>query len=238
MAKKQRINWDDVAWTPFERCALSESTPPDLRKMHEEQGILTFRNSIYQVEVRGVLVPPPFGKAVWLSFKTLDKQPRHDWREMQRLKDELVGEAVESVELYPSEERLVDTSNQYHLWCFPNLEFPDHRFPFGYRERLLAEGSAPGIATTGLGARQRDFRAEFKPPDVVRIEQLKKLSLAQREAVGGRCPVDWSPLVYRGEAFEADHGGKKVKMQKLECLKENHTLFIAHKADVDEAEKT
>lgn len=237
MAKNKRRDWDEVRWTPFAEASDPPNLAPEIKALREEQGVKIFLNSIYQVEMRGIVCPPPFGKGIWLSFKTIDKQPRHDWREMQRIKNELVGEEVEAVEVFPAESRLVDTSNQYHLWCFPYLEFVMNRFPFGYTERLLAEGSTPGIADTGKGARQRDFRPEFKPIDVIRSENLRGLSLATREAVGGRCPVDWSPLVSKGETIQAQHGGKQVRMQKLECLKEKHTLFLAYKDEVDDAEK-
>jgi hypothetical protein len=172
---KDRTNWDKVKWTKFYECDLAPNTDPKVAEMHKKNDIRTFRNSIYQVEVRGVMGKPPFGRIIWLSFKTLDKQPRHDWREMQRIKNELVGADFEAVELYPAEDRMVDTSNQYHLWCFLDLDFPDRRLPFGYTERLVSEGSSDGIATTGKGSRQRDFRSEFRPPDCVRNSDLASL---------------------------------------------------------------
>jgi len=50
-----------------------------------------------------------------LSIKRLDKHPVRDWRHFQRIKNELIGEENEAVELYPAQSRLVDTTNQYHL---------------------------------------------------------------------------------------------------------------------------
>src|SRR6266566_417072 len=43
----------------------------------------------------------------------------------------------EGLEIYPAEERLVDSANQFHLWVFAS---PIFRFPIGFRERLVAEG--------------------------------------------------------------------------------------------------
>jgi hypothetical protein len=97
-------------------------------------------NERYLVHLyRGSLVPqdteewPPM---VWLSIRNQANTPIKDWRDLQRIKNELVGEDHEAVELYPAESRLVDTANQYHLWC---LASPKARFPFGYLEREVTD---------------------------------------------------------------------------------------------------
>lgn len=48
-----------------------------------------------------------------------DQSAQHDWRDFQRIKDELAGEDWEAVELYPAACRLIDPSNAFYLWCFP-----------------------------------------------------------------------------------------------------------------------
>jgi hypothetical protein len=56
------------------------------------------------------------------------------WQDFQRIKNELVGEEREAVELYPAESRLIDTSNAWHLWCPPE----GTEWPFGwFRGRLV-----------------------------------------------------------------------------------------------------
>jgi hypothetical protein len=69
-----------------------------------------------------------------------------DWRDFQDIKNQLVGEDSEAVELYPAEDRVVDTSNKYHLYCAP----PGFRFPFGFVNRDVV--NEPGSAN---GTRQR-----------------------------------------------------------------------------------
>jgi hypothetical protein len=71
---------------------------------------------------------------IHLSVRRQDRLAVHDWRDLQRIKNELLGEEVEAVELYPSERRCVDTANQYHLWAIPR---PGVLFPFGYGDRLV-----------------------------------------------------------------------------------------------------
>jgi hypothetical protein len=86
----------------------------------------------------------------WLSIKRADREPIRDWRILQAIKNGIVGEEVEAVELYPAESRLVDTANQYHLFA---LTSPAIRFPFGYRDRLVTE--------TPMGkSKQRPFEKE------------------------------------------------------------------------------
>jgi hypothetical protein len=120
-------------------------------------------NPIYTVHVRRLKAPAAFGPGamVHLSIKRNDKAPIHDWRDLQRIKNELVGPDAEAVELYPAEERLVDTANQYHLWCFPGF-----RFPFGFESRLVfdaSDGPPPGTTPNiAPGARQRSFERKGK----------------------------------------------------------------------------
>lgn len=54
-----------------------------------------------------------------LSIHDRPRSTRHDWRDFQRIKDELVGPEREAVELYPAASRLLDTANEYHLWVLP-----------------------------------------------------------------------------------------------------------------------
>ena len=95
-------------------------------------------NDTYQVAVRtaemdeGTKWPP-----MWhLSIKRLDRESIHDWRELQEIKNQLVGPRHEGVELYPSEERLVDAANQYHLFV---LKSDKEWFPFGFIVRCVTE---------------------------------------------------------------------------------------------------
>ena len=67
-----------------------------------------------------------------LSIKRHDRKPMNDWREMQRIKTEICGADAEAVQLYPAEERVVDTANQYHLYVLRGTRFP-FGFPTGAR---------------------------------------------------------------------------------------------------------
>ena len=56
---------------------------------------------------------------IYLSIRHIDRKAIRDWRHFQRIKNELAGENREALEIFPPEEFLVDTANQYHLWVMP-----------------------------------------------------------------------------------------------------------------------
>jgi len=89
----------------------------------------TYRNDLYTVQVESC---PPF---VHLHIHRNDWGACTDWRHFQQIKNALVGEENEAVELFPAESRLVDTSNTYHLWVHEN---PAFRFPLGLQHRLTS----------------------------------------------------------------------------------------------------
>ena len=110
-------------------------------------------NSFYQVAVyRGneadelVHVPELKGRCTWLSIKRRDKKPVNSWQDFQTIKNVLVSEGCDAMQIYPAEKRLVNTANQYHLICLPE----DTALPFGWEGRLVVTASG----TTAGGARQ------------------------------------------------------------------------------------
>lgn len=90
-----------------------------------------WRNDLYQVEVRRTVET----KTVHLNIRRIDGYPGRDWRHFQQIKNELIGENCEAVELYPAEDRKVDATNKYHLFGCAD---PAFRFPFGFEQREVA----------------------------------------------------------------------------------------------------
>jgi hypothetical protein len=98
-----------------------------LQSMSAQQ---VFANDVYMVRMRN---QSPF---IQLNITRHDGGPCANWRDFQRIKNELVGPECEAVELFPAESRLVDTSNEYHLWVVPDRNY---RFPLGFQHRLVME---------------------------------------------------------------------------------------------------
>jgi len=102
-----------------------------------------WKNDVYQVHmVRRPRTGPDDTDIVHLSIRRIDRAPCRDWRDFQRIKNQLVGPECEAIELYPAESRVVDTANQFHLWC---IDDPWARWPVGFDEgRVIMNDSAGG----------------------------------------------------------------------------------------------
>lgn len=145
-------------WTPFERATVTRAHAQihaiankfDLPGKDE-----IWINNLYQVAV--------FRDGDWihLSIKRQDRSATHDWRHLQRIKNEIVGPENEAVELFPAESRLVDAANQFHLWV---LADPQARFPIGFGDRWVSD-------TNEFGSIQRPFPPDARPKDCETMAQ-------------------------------------------------------------------
>ena len=165
MKRKPQKNGYHTKWTPFQRCDYWLDAQGVRHDIPEH--LVVLRNNVYTVHVEGCDVPPPMGPVAWLSIKRNDRQVIHDWRELQRIKNLIVGEEVEAVEIYPAESRVHDTANQYHLWCFA----PGYQLPFGYADRFVAD-ETNDPRTAAANAKQRAFSPDDKPADCLRGADL------------------------------------------------------------------
>ena len=88
----------------------------------------TWINDLYQVQKRYL-----DNGMIHLNIRRRDGAAvLRDWRHFQYIKNQLIGEECEAVELYPAESRKVDSSNKYHLYGVPDSKF---RFPIGWQQR-------------------------------------------------------------------------------------------------------
>lgn len=80
------------------------------------------------------------GIVTCLSIRRNDRKPAKDWRHFQMIKNQIAGEDVEAIELYPRQDRVVDTANQYFLWCLA----PGQSIPVGFpKGKLLDQTGMP-----------------------------------------------------------------------------------------------
>jgi hypothetical protein len=133
-------------------------------------GDRTFYNGKYQATLKRD------GDLITLAIRREDRRPIIDWRDVQWIKNQILGPEVEAVQLFPAESRLVDTSNQYYL--FANAE-PGYRFPFGFTERMVTENITLQLRGHGK-SRQRPFADHVRPQDLDECqqrgaEQLRKM---------------------------------------------------------------
>lgn len=152
------------AWTPFAEADGSWSAmDPEItaRVMAREPPQRIYKNSLYTVTVSPSRMLTEGGEPLLhLDVKRNDKAAIHDWRHLQRIKNELVGPEHEAIEVYPAESRLVDTANSFHLWVLP----PGAKVPVGWTERAVIDGDdvyRPGHA------RQRRWEEGQRPEDAL-----------------------------------------------------------------------
>lgn len=116
-------------------------------KLDEGMGAATYWvNELYQVQV---LPCGPEDAMIHLCIRRRDGAAIFDWRHMQQIKNEMVGEEREAFQLFPAESRKVDTSNKYHLFVLPegagidlgwmqrDVQYEERKNVPGLRQRAL-----------------------------------------------------------------------------------------------------
>lgn len=154
----------DEPWTPFQRAVGRDGKRQCFDGTHWFD---IWKNSRYTVMTRIVKSTNTDSDCVdlvHLSIKRNDKRPVTSWRDLQKIKNELVGPECEGMQIFPAESRLVDTSNQFHLWCFKD---PKIRIPFGYDERFVSEGNS-------CGAVQEAFEDHVRPDDIIPSDVMRE----------------------------------------------------------------
>lgn len=121
MVKPKRIpteywgQWEDRSRTLIHH-PINQRRPGAIRS--------AFVNQVMSVQVS--VDATDWGEVTHLWIKRHDGKPV-TWREMQRVKNELVGDERLGMEVYPPRSEVVDVANMYHLWVLPE----GFRLPFG-----------------------------------------------------------------------------------------------------------
>lgn len=177
-------------WTRFEPGVfrpgkgLSAEDMAEHEKVRAEGIVTIWINNLFTVQVtsgRGVLQAPPpeFPELVWFSIRRNERArlPR-DWRDLQRVKNELAGPEHEAVEMFPAESRLVDSADQFHLWVIAD---PEVRWPFGYLERDVADHGE--VEKMGGSQRKLDPTPHHEPIGLWNLtEDLRRRAREKEEA--------------------------------------------------------
>ena len=132
-------------------------------------GAQWWRNSNYLVQITEAqalaLAEPGCPPVLWLRVYRHDgKRLKNHWRELQQIKNELVGPECQGVEFYPPESELQDGENSYHLWVFAR---PTTRHGFGIRDKrnLGADGCSAAASTRFITSSSRgdDYLPDASP---------------------------------------------------------------------------
>jgi hypothetical protein len=151
-------------WQPMERGPLSPDyvravydVELDPCRVHFEAQVSDdVRIEVWSNDVYSAVVEYLPTEWAYITLKRHDRRAVRDWRHLQSIKNEVVGPEREAMEIFPAESRLMDTSNQYHLWVLPEAM----TIPVGQRTREVytaADSNAARVAGHGK-ARQRPFQ--------------------------------------------------------------------------------
>jgi hypothetical protein len=138
LVKALRENPDYLRkWAGLPSNATAEDVEFTLRQVVARSEAKEYwNNDKYQVAIFEADTEEGFPPMWHLSIKRHDRAPVFNWRDIQTLKNELIGPENEAVQLFPAESRLVDGANQYHLFV---LKDPKIRFPFGFPNRMVTD---------------------------------------------------------------------------------------------------
>jgi len=146
--------------TPFEPAYF----PPSWMDKYTLPGTTVVMNNRYQVCLRKAAIVD--GKPITsLSIKRRDKKPIRSWRDLLWIKNQLCGEECEAVEIFPPMSKLLDTSNQYWLWVFP--EGVSLGLGLGNDTAVVCDGDG----STAPGRNRQQPLPEWYPPPVVLPEE-------------------------------------------------------------------
>lgn len=118
----------DQRWRPVKRRPI----PAHITR-HHKQFDLPVPDELWANDIYEVFVHYAGDRMKHLSIKRYDRAPVRNWRHFQQMKNEICGEFCEAVELFPSEARVADNANQYHLTVFPEGMV----LPFGFEHGLV-----------------------------------------------------------------------------------------------------
>lgn len=70
-----------------------------------------------------------YGEIIHLWIRRHDGKPL-GWTQLQRIKNEILGDEKLAIQVFPKESNKVDQANMYHLFAFPDFDIEECGFKF------------------------------------------------------------------------------------------------------------
>lgn len=103
-------------WDPYDEWRMQSKRPKDPS--------FRYWNSRYRVTVTEAKQSLLKCKCWKMLIIRADQSAHHDYRDYQRIKDDIFGPEAEALELYPARSREVDPSNAFILYVFDKRRIP------------------------------------------------------------------------------------------------------------------
>lgn len=154
-------------WGDWVQSQFTDEQAAKIDYMNQQLPDELWLNKIFQVMVVHDAVwegNEGWPKMSWISVSRMDGSDKISWQDLQTIKNDIMTSDCEGMEIFPSERRLVDTSNQRNLFVFRS--FSD-RFPVGYDERQVTADKTktllPGFKPTTAPAPEEPEEIEETP---------------------------------------------------------------------------
>lgn len=131
-----------MKWKKFE---LESNPTMNGEPLPLDKGESVWSNNVYVVNK----IEDATGKVAKLSLYRKDGKATHDWRDIQRIKNELAGGDAWFAEIYPAQSHTIDITNTYHLW----------RLTGDAVEQMKRNSSDGREVSQDMGKWQRPFRS-------------------------------------------------------------------------------
>lgn len=156
MSRQQRKRWQPLEMGPPDRAYMARreqamrdaGIDPDT----QEPLLAVAINDTYQV-----VVTRAASGLRHLSIHRHDRKAMRDWRHLQQIKSEVLGPASFAVEMFPPDDLVFDTSNEYHLWELPPDTLDTYVVPDAKRVYDAADVNAARVRGESK-ARQRPMQ--------------------------------------------------------------------------------
>lgn len=97
---------------------------PSPKSLHQGTGWFGELNKVWVDDARDYCVMSRTVETEWGTVQHVCIRNAYNtdipWIEKQAIKNELFGEEVTAIEVFPSMSELADEANMYHLWILPN----------------------------------------------------------------------------------------------------------------------
>lgn len=120
-------------WTEFENV---QPLDEDRNPVELSEGETWWRNSFYTVFRKELEPDQGLDGPVRLDIRRNDGKAIREWKHLQRVKNEIVGEEREAVEIFPPQSMVTNMGTQQHLFVTP----VGVSSIYVYEEKVRAEG--------------------------------------------------------------------------------------------------
>lgn len=156
--KKQKPTSTSL-WTEFERVYPMNASTNE--PVEVEEGEEYWRNSFYTVLVKQLEPSEGLTGPVRLDIRHNQDKAIREWKHLQRIKNELVGEEREAMEIFPPQSMVRDMSNIHNLFVTPVGVSSVYVYDEKMKQQNITDPYAAVLASRGA-ANQEETKEEVE----------------------------------------------------------------------------